>query len=730
MYLAHKNGDREQSIMEHLYQTAQKSSEFAKSFGFSETAHLVGLLHDIGKYSDAFQRRILGCNERVDHSSAGAKELIEMDKNFGLLYAYCIAGHHTGLPNGGSSADIGNEGTLWARKIKRVEKYEAFKNDIDINSFGDINEIKKMKFDENRKNIGFQLFLLIKMLYSCLVDADFLDTQEFMTDNAVDRSVEFKIDKLNLKLQEKIKTFENADNKINIKRNEILSECLEKSSCGKGMFSLTVPTGGGKTISSLAFALNHATKNNMDRVIYVIPYTSIIEQNASVFKNILGDDVVLEHHSNFDYKDEEIDVELASKLQLASENWDIPVIVTTNVQFFESVFSNKSSKCRKLHNITNSVIIFDEVQMLPSDYLLPCVLSMTELVKNYNSTVVMCSATQPDIQNFIKKYSGSSEIEITEIASNIEGLFEFFKRTQITDIGHKDNLELAELINKNNQALCIVNTKKHALELFELVSGDNVYHLSTLMAPVHRRKVIEDIKNKLKNKEKCVVISTQLIEAGVDIDFPVVYRSMAGLDSIIQSAGRCNREGKLDVGRVYVFEPEDNYKKHQPSDIKNKAKITQGVIRRHENISMPNAIKEYFNEIYYTQGKSGLDVKDIVSRINKGSTDFSFNFKDISDDFKLIDNNMHPVVVRYCRNEDDERIEQLLNKLQTGESYRNTLRSLQQYTVNLYENDYKKLVGAGGVEYINEIAVLRDSSLYNEETGLKIPDEEGNGIYI
>ena len=387
-YCAHKDGDREQLVREHLQGTAELAAEFAEKFGKADWGYCCGLLHDIGKYSREFQTKIRENPDlRVDHSTAGAKVCNELGGYYQCM-TYCIAGHHAGLP------DLGRRGlssSLCDRLDKKICDYSAYKSEIKIP------ELKTMPFDPTQvTDPDFSLAAFIRMLYSCLVDADFLDTERFMKDGVVERDSGESMEMLFHKLQDHVADWlKNNDNTtINGRRSEILRNCLEQGKSPKGLFQLTVPTGGGKTVASLAFALRHAVEHHLDRVIYVIPYTSIIEQNAQVFREILGSENVLENHSNVDYEDSEE----FKPLQLAAENWDKPVVVTTNVQFFESLYANKSSKCRKLHNIVNSVIIFDEAQMLPANYLKPCMAMIEELLQQYGISIVLCTATQPALQ--------------------------------------------------------------------------------------------------------------------------------------------------------------------------------------------------------------------------------------------------------------------------------------------------------------------------------------------
>ena len=349
------------------------------------------------------------------------------------------------------------------------------------------------------------------------------------------------------------KNFFNEDNArynepINRRRRKILQECISSgSNTTENLMSLTVPTGGGKTIASMAFALNNAIKNGRQRIIYVIPYTSIIEQNAKVFAGIFGGENVVEHYSSAEYDD--TDSEEGNIKRLATENWDAPIIVTTNVQFFESLFSNRTSKCRKLHNIANSVIIFDEMQIIPEGFLKPCLKSIEQLTKQYNCTAVICTATQPSLEKFFERQV------INEICSEVENNYDFFRRTTITVLERKlTKEEMSERLKNNSKVLCIVNKKKSANEIFEMLKDEeNTFCLTTNLCSVHRSKILQQIKSCLEENKSCRVISTSLVEAGVDLDFPCVYREKAGLDNIIQSAGRCNREGKFSKEDSLTF---------------------------------------------------------------------------------------------------------------------------------------------------------------------------------
>ncbi len=720
MYIAHtrENDSETQSIKKHLESTANKAKDFGNSFNNGDYAYICGILHDIGKYSKDFQNKITNnSNIRVDHSTAGAIEINKTINLVGRLLAYCIAGHHGGLPDGGNKSDTVSEVTLNGRlkRANQLPDYSCFETEINIPDFsGKLPNIKPLNKG------GFSLSFYIRMIYSCLVDSDFLDTEEFMSMGKVDRSVHYDYQFFNEKLNLYIGNFENIEQEINKKRAEILNYCIEKAKREKGLYTLTVPTGGGKTISSLAFAINHVLELGMERIIYVIPYTSIIEQTGKIFKDIFGQENVLEHHSNFDFKDDE-DL-ILYKLKLSSENWDIPIVVTTNVQFFESLFANKSSKCRKLHNIANSVIIFDEAQMIPTQFLTPCLMAISELVMSYQSTCVLCSATQPSLKDRFPK-----EITVNEICQNTDSLYKFFRRTKVINRGTMEAAPIAAELNTCNQVLCIVNSKKHAIEIYSKLSGEGVFHLSTRMCPKHRSKVLDEIKQRLKNGLLCKVVSTQLIEAGVDVDFPLVYRSMAGIDSIVQAAGRCNRENKFEVGIVNVFEPESIFTKNMPSSIKRPIEVAKTIMTRFEDVLSPQAIETYFEELYDFEGEKGLDINNIFEEMENGAAgcNFNFNFKQVASQFKLIDENTIPVIIGF-----DEKAEGLINKLRYINEYKAILRAIQPYSVNVYENEFEKMNGAGMVEIINDgIYVLRDTSRYDEKTGLKFSVESGVAIF-
>ena len=728
MYYAHTKEDPQteellpekdwQLLLSHLSGVAEKAERFASAFGGEEHANFIGLLHDIGKYADRFQLRLREGGHVMDHAAAGAVEINRLlQKPFGHLLAYCIAGHHSGLPDGGSAVDTVGEPTLCARlkKADMLEPYDAYKTEVTIPDPSKVKQLPLCPLGEQ----GFSVSFYLRMLYSCLVDADYLDT-EYAIKGEVDRKIGSSIDALNQKLDVGLEKYLHPETDINRKRCETLKCCLSKAKLKPGLFSLTVPTGGGKTVSSLAFALRHAQQNELRRVIYVIPYNSIIEQNAAVFSDILGSDNVLEHHSNIDYDDSDNNDENARK-KLATENWDMPVIVTTTVQFFESLFANRSSRCRKLHNIAESVIIFDEAQMFPKDYLLPCVRAISELVVNYRCSAVLCSATQPALDSFFPP-----PCKVIELCDHVPEYFHFFKRTVIKYTETLPDEELANRMSDLKQVLCIVNTRAQAQALFKLLGKqEGVFHLSTYMYSIHRRNKLKTIRQRLKDGLPCRLVSTSLVEAGVDIDCPVVYRGEAGLDSQVQAAGRCNREGKLPVSPVYIFPSDESYQSHIPSVLRRPIECARALIGKYDDPSSPEAVHEYFTRLFFYEGE-GLDKKHIVQAFEDGLQEgLSFPFASVAEQFHLIDNPTQAILIP-----DTKEAQDLCRRLEYGECNRDLMRRIQQYAVNIYEKDYKALYDIRAIKLLDEeIAVLSDMSRYSQEVGLNVNIQGGKGIF-
>lgn len=739
VFYAHSFGEdrREWQLLDdHLQNTARIAASLGVPLGLEEHAYICGRLHDLGKYSLNFQRRIRGENVKADHATAGAQEIVQLLANspyrlFGDAYAYCIAGHHTGLPDYGTSIDHEGDSTLLARLKRLLDPYDAYRTELDPSTLPIASMPKIIRTTE--KGL-FSLSFFIRMLYSILVDADYLETEQFYQ-LGLERGSATTIPEILETFQKHLQSFQFPETPINKLRDEIMEACRQKAELPQGLFSLTVPTGGGKTLSSMLFALNHAKKHKLERVIYVIPYTSIIEQNARVFREALGEDIILEHHSNFDWEDfstsgkisktsensvgEEADDAIASKLKLASENWDIPIVVTTNVQFFESLFAARSSRSRKVHNMTNSIIIFDEAQILPLQYLQPCMLAVAELVQNYKSTAVLCTATQPELQRFIPE-----SLKITEITADPAQLYNAFKRVELVNLGSIEDEELIDRLNEHEQVLCIVNTRKHANKLFQLLPEEGRFHLSTLMTPTHRRAAIQTIRERLAQGQTCRLVSTQLIEAGVDLDFPVGFRALAGLDSIIQAGGRVNRNRRSKTSHLYVFEPITDAIKRAPGFIQQTGDVARQILRRWQG-SDPiclDAIRDYYESLYSIQAKTTFDSAGVLACFEKpNSRELDFDFRKASELFKLIEQDTIGIVVPI-----DEKSNILVEKLKWAQHPSSLLRSLQSYTVNVYQHEFRLLLESGKINMIDHVPVLFDPyHNYNKDYGLIVPTSSG-----
>ncbi len=706
-YLAHKIDNREQTVLEHLTGTSKLSAQFASAFGKEKQGEMAGYLHDIGKYSGEFQERIRNPEhtKRCDHSTAGA---IEAFKQRQLGVSMCIMGHHGGLLNFGGKMDTSEDRTVQGRLKKGMERkipdYTAWKELCPGREFENVPEMEP-------NQTPFERYMEIKMLYSSLVDADFLDTEMFMEGKSASREEYDTLEQLKDRLETYLKNQKwlEAHSGINGMRTEILETAAQQGrKLERGIYTLTVPTGGGKTISSLRFALHHGVEHGLDRIIYVIPYVNIIEQTAEKFREILGRENVLEHHSNVIYEKE--DEQEWKCYQLASENWDMPVIITTAAQFFESLFHNKPSRCRKLHNIANSVIIYDEVQMLPVSHWIPCIHALEKLSKSCRATQVLCTATQPAVVF-------PQETMPLEIIAEPERYFGAFKRVTFQNSGLLSLEEIAEKIESSHQVLCIVNTKRTAQSLYKMLSEkENAFHLTTMMIPVHRKEALQQIKERLQKGMPCKVVATSLVEAGVDLDFPYVMREQAGLDSILQAAGRCNRNGgkNLRESITEVFELEGRIH----GSIRQQVDAARYVMREYEQWDSLEAIETYFRFWRQLRGKENLDQKQIMEKINR------YAFCDIAEVFQLIENDTCTVYIPW-----KEEGEELISQLRNGFYNSPLFRALGRYGVNVFKPHYGELVRLGDVELINGIAVLNNRNLYHEDTGLEFQAEEGIAIF-
>lgn len=798
---------REQTLDEHLKDVSELSALNASKIGLTKAGELIGQLHDFGKYSDIFQNYIgsaaglinqdedeyvdsQGLKGKIDHSTAGSQYIWNFAKGksskeqiAAQLLALCIASHHSGLID---CLTIDGENVFNRRMAKAdnkthlaealskaepeiVEKVKMFLDDPEC--FGGLlQKLKEIAIQEkSEKSIKtqFQAGLMIRMLYSCLIDADRLDTATFENPKDAKKRQNGKYiswDLLINRLEDKYIEFERNPNKTKVDnlRKLISDACFDRSSDNTGVFTLTVPTGGGKTLASLRFALHHAQKHKLDRIIYVIPFTSIIDQNAQVVRNILEIEknevgrIVLEHHSNLmpDIQN--------WKNKILTENWDAPIIYTTSVQLLETLFGGGTRSARRMHQLANSVIVFDEIQTLPIKTVHMFCNAVNYLTRHCNSSVVLCTATQP-LLNKVDENKGRINFDKSnEIMPDIETLFQDLKRVVVENKIKPQGWETDEIAslaieqtNDSGSCLVIVNTKKNAQVVYEACSelvDYSVYHLSTSMCPAHRMEKLTEIRKKL-GKEPLICISTQLIEAGVDVDFGSVIRFVAGLDSIAQAAGRCNRNGLRKIGKVFVINPA---KETIDSliDIKEGKKVSERILREMEQADsgIPNEVihpvtmDKYFQYYFYNRAKdmsypvdvgrddsllellstNGFSVGEYC-RLNGKQPDIYFrqSFKAAADAFKAIEAPTQGIIVPY--GDGEKIIAELFSQFAIEKQFE-LLRKAQRFTVNVFANEIERLLREGALIKVKDIEVLvLDKQYYHKDFGLcttKVNDME------
>lgn len=775
------NSGGKQELTNHLMGVSKKMLGLVENDIYAE---LAGMLHDIGKYSGAFQEYIRSDSDenKTDHSSAGAQWILSLLCNrseqigdeeikriaqlITRMISHCVVGHHSGLLNGIS---IGEGTSLEHRLTKKVEPYLnnieqkiAKKIDCIVNLLLSEENLDYIcRWIDSDGNIAgrdeYSLQFAIRMLFSALVDADRLDSEQAGNPDQWKARISIKKDTLPVllkKIEDHLETLP-SNGSVNKVRKEVSEQCKHAASNKRGFFDLTVPTGGGKTFASMRFALYHAINYGMSRVIYVMPYTTIIDQNADEFRKVLDLDNrsanVLEHHSNMEPQKETIESELLA------DNWDSPIVVTTSVQFFESFYKAKPSRCRRMHAIRRAIIILDEAQTVPVRYLKAVTWALEELVTNYNCSVVFCTATQPllDSKRLDADALDNHRIGVTNIRpiiTNPQKHFLALSRVRVSPIDSDEPLSVSDMVAKviekareKKSVLCILNTKNNAKAVFkELMENENLadrlWHLSTSMCPQHRKDVIEIVKLMTSYCRKTgtkapVVISTQLIEAGVNLDFDVVFRAMAGIDSIAQAAGRCNREGKMSqLGEVYYFRAEENLRGLRDiaeakltaintlSAIADDAALTQD---EKDPIGL-KAVEEYFQRLYWSRA-SEMDSKEIVSRLSSPrrlEEGADVPFATIADEFQFIEKDTVSILVPY-----GEEGKSLVDKLiKGGVLGLSDFRMASRYSVQIFRNSFPQF-GSLVVETKSGWLVLADSKYYNE-TGLIGPNELSVEDYI
>ena len=742
------------------YNTARFAAEMfrtdsAESISAHQWGYLTGLWHDLGKFAPEWQSYLESKadphsaeatgipSKKEDHSTAGA---IHTHSNsnpgspFGDLTSYLIAGHHSGLAD---ASYLFND-----RLKKNVNEWQSHAQTAGVPLLETLPPPPLKRADAGNDSVAF----ILRFFFSALVDADFLATESFMSPEKTELRQPWPDDILPqmlaaLEAYSEAKFQTSPANPVNQARETVRRDCVDAADSDNGFFSLTVPTGGGKTLSSLLFALRHAIKNRQHRVIFVIPFTSIIKQNADVFREVfaplskkLRREIVLEHHSKFEPSRE------TTENRLASENWDSPLIVTTNVQFFESLYANRTSRCRKLHRIARSAIIFDEVQALPSALLHPIIRALRCLVHDLNASAVLCTATQPALEQRDDFKIGIPSGEITPIIRDEANLFQILERVVSHNLGSLNDDELIRHMLEHSPLGCllILNTTKAAQTLHEkLTPHTHALHLSARMCPRHVMLVLARAKRLRKQGKAVVLISTQLIEAGVDISFPTLYRAECGLDSFAQAAGRCNRNGELKnadgkpiKGRVYHFQPTDHPIPDGLADIKANAAITRSQILpnpdRFPELLSPHAIRTYFEHAIWQAGPKTdkWDKHHIVS----GEACFNpkdcsenwaktYRFKTAAERFRLIDSPTHTILIPWGAKGEKltEEIRDLKKQMRTPN--RSHYRRAQQFTVQIYEQEWQAIQNNISLHCDDAFAILEHhQNNYHRDTGLKRPN--------
>ena len=675
--------DKWHGLNEHLSKVASKAKDYATKFQAGELGHYAGLWHDLGKYNPQFQQYLELCHiasktgkdvpsNKVPHAIQGAR--LAWEKFMPL--APIIYGHHSGLPEKEYMKSKLQDPAL--EKSYQVVLQQAPEYLYQVKTETDLNQLMSQLVKD-----AYSYEMLTRILFSCLIDADHLDTEaHFNPDKAALRGSSIAIAELwNLLQKTQNEVIDKAESTpVNLIRAEVYRACEGAAELSPGIFRLAVPTGGGKTLSGMAFALRHAMEHNLDRVIVAVPYTSIIEQTVNVYRSILGEEAVLEHHSASKEPDPEDARREVAQARLATQNWDAPLIVTTTVQLFESLFANRPSRCRKLHNIVGSVIILDEVQTLPLLLLKPILSVLRELVERYKVTLVLCTATQPALEGQSPYLEGFIAGSVKDIIPIAKAKDHFASLSRVTyDIPNESWSwsKLAEDIKQQDQALVILNTRKDALAVLgELESSEHIFHLSTLLCGKHRREVLEEVKNRLKNKQPCILVSTQVVEAGVDLDFPTVYRAIAPLDRIVQAAGRCNREGKREQkGHVVIFDPEEGSTPRGEYDTA--IAITKDLLMNPSlDLDSPTIFEQYFRELYKNVDTDKRHIQELRKNLN---------YPEVSKQFKFINDDTTPVAIQY-----DDRVRELLRLIERRGLFKENYRSLQPYLVNLRNYEFKQ----------------------------------------
>ena len=721
IYKAHINEDTGeiQTVQEHSENTARLCQEYAIP-ELKACMYAIGLLHDIGKFQENFQRRINGEPVKVEHSVCGALVAKEhYSYPIGLMMEYCIAGHHSGIPDGGYKNDTADMSTLHGRMHRTFEDYSVYKKlmkipTVDQKAFLDF---LLKDCERNSEVLTDKFTFLTRYAFSCLVDADSTDTATFYGEVS-ERSLTADFEECLEKVNENLRAFI-CTTPLQRTRALLQQQVFQKTGTDSEIYLMNMPTGSGKTLCSVKFALERAIRTGKKRIIYVIPYNSIIDQIMIVFENMFGNSAeILRHQSTFSYDDkEDADEDYRKAAKHATENWDVStIIVTTAVQFFESVYANKRRRLRKMHNMADSILIFDEAHLMPQKYLQPCLRAIVYITKYLNSEAVFLTATMPDFPQLLQQYTLKNS-KIEDLISD-RSHFSKFRKCEYQFLGEIGADTLLAQAGRAPSSLIVVNKRKTARKLFQLCGGRK-YHLSTYMTAHDREQTLQKIRQELQQLEtdysdyrnvsenrKITIISTSLIEAGVDLDIHTVFRELTGLDSILQAGGRCNREGKRSNASVYVFELEDDCKTKQ-NLISN---ITMGLLEKYEDISCPESIQEYYGRLFAMNQE---EIKrNTVTQKCSGITDIPF--ATYAMDFEVIDSRTVSLVVPQ-----DSQSRALVETLKYTGGTMGLARKLQKYTCSVYKNEAEDLVKQHAADdFGTGIICLTNMDYYDPETGI------------
>ncbi len=752
---AHTDLGREPELLsKHASNVAEKARTLAEKFDAADLGFAAGLLHDLGKAKPEFQAYLLGLRSSEPHAADGAlfarthyatRYPPPFKAPIGRLLAFPIAGHHAGLANGNEA------GSGMLSLDERLDAARPVEPWFSRDELPALTRAPRPLVAAGRDPFGWAFF--VRMVFSALVDADRLETERWYSEckpEAVPRGWSGQISDLRLALDQYLgREFGQSSptSELARLRAEVLADCRAAADREQGLYSLTVPTGGGKTLSSLAFALDHAIRHGLDRVIYVIPFTSIVEQTADVLRRALGDDdAILEHHSAFDdqavARADEHDRDFGLiKLRQAAENWDRPIVVTTAVQFFESLFANKPGRCRKLHNIARSVVVLDEAQTLPLKLLRPCLAALNELSRGYRSSIVLCTATQPAVTRQAGLKAREALEGVCEIVAEGRDLFKRLKRVRAEAGGTLSDAQLVGSLGAVGQGLVIVNNRRHARELFkdlETARIEGRRHLTTAMTAAHRQHVLAKIRVDLAEGKPVRLVSTSLIEAGVDVDFAAVWRAWAGLDQIVQAAGRCNREGKRgpEGGRLVVFEPEAREGRAPPRELAQNADTARRVLRDQPDLLSPEVVTAYFRELLWTREDGGhfrqldavkvgeREIAGIMKALDDTKSGLNFPFADIAQAFRLIDETMVPVIIPSPAHGIAGAPQELLDRIPHVTTTGGIARALQRHVVQVPRRAREALIKETAAHAIareqlgDQFVVLDNPDLYSDACGL------------